>query len=102
MHEQAARKISKPMTYRSIDMWFSSEKSVLSLARLSDQLLMIGEPNTLERAIDRTINDSKNYSPLLKGARREIRAKRPMGGRVATSGRPGKPLRPFGYGSAKL
>ena len=68
MHEQAARKNFKPMTYRGIDMWFSSEKSVLSLARLSDQLLMIGEPNTLEMAVDRTINDPKNYSPLLARA----------------------------------
>jgi hypothetical protein len=38
------------------------------MARLSDQLLMIGEPNTLEMAVDRTINDTKNYSPLLARA----------------------------------
>jgi hypothetical protein len=68
MHEQAARKNFKPMTYRGIDMWFSNEKDVLSLARVSDQLVMIGEPKTLEMAVDRSINDSKNYSPLLARA----------------------------------
>jgi len=68
IHEQAARRNFKPMTYRGIDMWFSSEKGVLSMARLSDQLLMIGEPTTLEMAVDHNINDPKNYSPLLARA----------------------------------
>jgi hypothetical protein len=68
MHDQAAKKGFKPMTYRGIDMWFSNEKGVLSLARISDQLVMIGKPTTLEMAVDRTVNDSKNYSPLLARA----------------------------------
>jgi len=68
MRDQAAKKGFKPMTYRGIDMWFSSEKGVLSVARMNDQLVMIGEPKTLEMAVDRSMNDSKNYSPLLARA----------------------------------
>jgi hypothetical protein len=75
VHEQAAKKGFKPMTYRGIDMWFATEKGVLSIARMNDQLLMIGEPKTLEMAVDRSITDSKkgvsdpkNYSSLLSRA----------------------------------
>ncbi len=68
VRDQAARKQMKAMTYRGIDMWFAAEKGVLSLARISDQLLMIGEPQTLQTAVDRTMTDSKNYSPLLARA----------------------------------
>jgi len=68
MHDEASRKSFKPMTYRGVDMWFASEKGVLSLARISDQLVLVGEPRTLEMAVDRSINDSKNYSPLLARA----------------------------------
>jgi hypothetical protein len=68
MRDQAAKKGFKPMTYRGIDMWFSSEKGVLSVARMSDQLVLIGEPKTLEMAVDRSMSDSKNYSPLLARA----------------------------------
>jgi hypothetical protein len=68
MRDQAAKKGFKPMTYRGIDMWFSSEKGGLSVARMNDQLVMIGEPKTLEMAVDRSMNDSKNYSPLLARA----------------------------------
>ena len=68
IRDQAAKKGFKPMTYRGIDMWFASEKGVLSIARMNDQLVMLGEPKTLEMAVDRSLNDSKNYSPLLARA----------------------------------
>ncbi len=68
IHEQAAKKGFKPMTYRGVDMWFSTEKDVLSVARMNDQLVMIGEPKTLEMAVDRSMADVKNYSPLLARA----------------------------------
>lgn len=66
--KQAASKGLKPMTYRGVDMWFAVEKSTLSVARLSDQLVLIGDPKTLEIAVDRNIKDSKDYSPLLARA----------------------------------
>ena len=67
---QALKKGLKPMTYRGIDMWFSGEKDQLSIARLSDQLVLIGDPKALEIAVDRGINDSKAHSPLLARAAR--------------------------------
>jgi hypothetical protein len=70
LRDQAARKNLKAMTYRGIEMWFASEKGVLSIARLNDQLVMIGDPQTLQLAIDRNIKDAKDYSPLLGRAAR--------------------------------
>jgi len=68
LHQQAAQKGFRAMTYRGVDMWFASEKGLLSIARMSDQLVMIGEPKTLEMAVDRSMSDSRNYSPLLARA----------------------------------
>jgi hypothetical protein len=68
LRDQAAQKHMKAMTYRGIDMWFATEKGALSIARVNDQLLMVGDPATLQAAVDRTITDSKNYSPLLARA----------------------------------
>jgi hypothetical protein len=68
LRDQAAKKGFKPMTYRGVDMWFASERGALSLARINDQLVMIGDPKTLEMAVDRSMTDSKNHSPLLARA----------------------------------
>lgn len=68
VRDQMVKKSFKPMTYRGIDMWFATEKGALSVARMSDQLIMIGEPKTLEMAVDRSMSDAKNYSPLLARA----------------------------------
>ena len=68
MRDQAAKKGLRAMTYRGIDMWFATEKGALSIARFSDQLVMIGDPKALQAAVDRSMSDSKNYSPLLARA----------------------------------
>ncbi len=68
VRDQMAKKSFKPMTYRGIDMWFATEKGALSVARMNDQLIMIGEPKTLEMAVDRSMSDAKNHSPLLARA----------------------------------
>ncbi len=68
LRDQAAQKHMKAMTYRGVDMWFAVEKGALSIARVNDQLLLIGDPATLQAAVDRTVTDSKNYSPLLARA----------------------------------
>ena len=68
LRDQAAQKRMKAMTYRDVDMWFSTEKGVLSIARFSDQLVMIGDPKTLQAAVDRSMTDSRNHSPLLARA----------------------------------
>jgi hypothetical protein len=68
MRDQAAKKGMKAMTYRGVDMWFSTGSGMLSVARMNDQLAIIGDPKTLEIAVDRSIADSKNHSPLLARA----------------------------------
>jgi hypothetical protein len=68
LRDQAAKKGFKAMTYRGVDMWFAAETGVLNIARFSDQLAMIGDPKTLQAAVDRAMGDSKNYSPLLARA----------------------------------
>ncbi len=68
LNDQAAPRQMRAMTYRGVDMWFAAAKGVLSLARISDQLVMIGEPKTLQSAVDRMLSDSKDYSPLLARA----------------------------------
>lgn len=70
MRDQGAKKGMKAMTYRGIDMWFASENGILSVARLNDQLILIGDPQTLQATIDRSMDDSRNYSPLLARAAR--------------------------------
>jgi hypothetical protein len=70
MNAQAAKEDLRAMTYRGIDMWFAGKKGVLSVARLNDQLALIGEPHTLQEAVDRSMNDARNYSPLLARAAR--------------------------------
>lgn len=68
VQDQAVKKGLKPMTYRGVDMWFAREKGMLSVARINDQLVLIGEPTVLEMAVDRGLGDSKDYSPLLARA----------------------------------
>jgi hypothetical protein len=58
----------EPMTYRGVDMFYAKEKGVLSIARLGDQLLMLGDPKTLEMAVDRELKNTKDYSALLARA----------------------------------
>jgi len=70
MREQAARIGLKPTTFRGVDLWIAPNNS-LSIARLSDTLLLIGQRKTLEEVIAGSLSDSiRQYSPLLaRGAR---------------------------------
>jgi len=68
--EQAVRIGLKPSTYRGIDLWIAPNNS-LTVAHVSDTLLLIGQRKTLEGAISGSLSDSiRSYSPLLaRGAR---------------------------------
>jgi hypothetical protein len=68
--EQAVRIGLKPSTYRGVDLWIAPNHS-LSVAHLSDNLLLVGQRKTLEEAIAGSLSDSiRRYSPLLaRGAR---------------------------------
>jgi len=70
LHAQAAAKGLKPSGYRGVELWISPGKT-LSIAQMSDQLLMVGLRKTLEAAIDRNQAESgteRHYSPLLAHA----------------------------------
>jgi len=58
----------RPMKYRGIEMYFARDKGVLSVARLNEQLVMIAAPETLQVAVDRMLDNAKDYSPLLARA----------------------------------
>jgi hypothetical protein len=68
--EQAVRTGLRPATYHGVDLWIAANNS-LSVAHLSDTLLLIGRRKTLEEAIAGSLSDSiRQYSPLLaRGAR---------------------------------
>jgi hypothetical protein len=70
IREQAARIGLKSSTYRGVDVWIASDNS-LSVAHVSDTVLLIGQRKTLEEAMAGSLSDSlRRYSPLLaRGAR---------------------------------
>lgn len=72
LHEQAAAKGMKPMSYRGVELWISPGKT-LSLAVMNEQLVVAGLRKPLQDAIDRSQAESgtsRRYSPLLaRGAR---------------------------------
>ena len=52
-------------------VWISSGKTTLSVAQISDQLILIGLHKTLEDAVDRSLAETgRRYSPLLARAAR--------------------------------
>ncbi len=58
----------RAMKYRGIEMYFAHGKDALSIAQWNEQLVMLGAPETLQVAVDRTLDNSKDYSPLLARA----------------------------------
>src|SRR5581483_8715706 len=72
LHQQAAAQGMKQISYRGTEMWIAPSKT-LSLAVMSDQLVVVGMRKSLQDAIDRSQAESgtsRKYSPLLaRGAR---------------------------------
>jgi hypothetical protein len=67
---QAAAAHMKLSVYNNVLLWISPGKT-LSVAQMSDKLLLIGQKKTLEDAIDRDAAESdRHYSPLLARAAR--------------------------------
>ena len=68
--EQAARLGLRPAVFHGVDLWIAPDGS-LSIARVSDTVLLVGQRKTLEGAIADSLSDSiRQYSPLLaRGAR---------------------------------
>lgn len=71
LRQQAAAKGLKPSSYRGIELFISPGRNTLSVAQLTDQLLLLGLHKTLERAVDRSLAETgRRYSPLLARAAR--------------------------------
>ena len=70
--EQAAKKGLKRALYHDVEIWVTPGKETLSIARMSDQLVLLGRLRTLQDAIDRSLLEEANrhYSPLLARAAR--------------------------------
>jgi hypothetical protein len=70
--EQATKKGLKRTSYRDVEIWVTPGKDTLSIARMSDQLVLLGRVKDLKDAIDRGLLEGPErvYSPLLaRGAR---------------------------------
>ncbi len=68
LRAQALKIGMKPASYQGVNVWLA--KSGLSIAQLSDQLLLAGSRTTLNAAIDRSQAERRHYSPLLSRAAR--------------------------------
>jgi len=70
LREQATRKGSKRALYRDVEIWVTPGKDTLSVARMSDQIILVGRVKNLEEAIDRSLLEEadRTYSPLLARA----------------------------------
>lgn len=72
---QAAKRGLTRSLYHEVEIWVTPGKETLSIARMSDQLVLLGSLRTLQDAIDRSSLEEANrrYSPLLARAARYAR-----------------------------
>ena len=54
--------------YHDVEIWITPGKETLSIARLSDDLILLGSVKDLQSAIDRSMSEDAKYSPLLARA----------------------------------
>ena len=68
--EQAARKGLKRALYHDVEIWVTPGKETLSIARMSDQLVLLGLVKDLQDAVDRSLLEEANRRlfPLLARA----------------------------------
>jgi hypothetical protein len=70
VREQATHKGLKRAVYREVEIWVTPGKETLSIARMSDQVVLLGRLKNLQDALDRNLLEESNrgYSPLLARA----------------------------------
>ncbi len=68
LRKEAEQKGIRRAAYRDVEMWITPGKDTLSIARLSDDLILLGHVKELQAAIDRSQADDARYSPLLARA----------------------------------
>jgi len=72
LRQQAAKKGLKRALYHDVEIWVTPGKDTLSIALMSDQLVLLGHLRTLQDAIDQSLLEEpkREYSPLLARAAR--------------------------------
>lgn len=72
LRQQATRKGLKRALYRDVEIWITPGKDTLSIARMSDQLVLLSRVKILQDAIDRSLQEEADrvYCPLLARAAR--------------------------------
>jgi hypothetical protein len=70
LREQAMRKGLRRALYHDVEIWVTPGKGTLSIARMNDQLVLLGLLKNLQEAIDRSLLEEANrgFSPLLARA----------------------------------
>jgi len=70
LREQAVRKGLRRALYHDVEIWVTPGKETLSIARMNDQLVLLGLVKNLQEAIDRSLLEEANrgFSPLLARA----------------------------------
>ena len=68
IRQDAERSGIRRSTYRDVETWITPGKETLSIARLSDNLILLGRVKDLQNAIDRSMADDAKYSALLARA----------------------------------
>ena len=78
LRAQAAAKGLKPASHSGVELWITPGKNTLSVAQISEQLILLGSRKTLEAAIDRNLVETgtgRRYCPLLARAARFAQTK---------------------------
>jgi len=72
VREQAIPKGLKRVVYHDVEIWVTPGKETLSIARMSDQLVLLARLRNLQDAIDRSLLEEakRGFSPLLARAAR--------------------------------
>jgi len=68
LRQEADRAGIRRSVYHDVEIWITPGKETLSIARLSDDLILLGRVKDLQSAIDRSVAEDAKYSPLLARA----------------------------------
>jgi hypothetical protein len=70
LRQEAEQRGIRRAVYHEAEVWITPGKETLSIARLSDDLILVGHVKELQAAIDRSQSEDPKYSPLLARAAR--------------------------------
>jgi len=68
--DQAQRQGLRHVAYRGVTLWLPEQADKLGVAQISEQLVLVAARDTLQAAVDRSLDSARQYSPLLQRAAR--------------------------------